>query len=191
VSAPAIRPDDALVIVDVQHDFMPGGVLGVAEGERIIAPIEALAGRFPRVYATRDWHPPGHSSFAEQGGPWPVHCVAGSHGAQLDARIARLPIDRIVDKGVDRQTDGYSAFSGTDLADDLRRHGVRRVFFCGLATDYCVRASALDAKREGFEAIVIPDASAAVKLEPGDERRALEDLKAAGVGLVASGEISR
>lgn len=179
-----IGPDDALIVVDVQHDFLPGGALGVADGERIFAPIAALAPRFGRVYATRDWHPADHTSFAQFGGPWPLHCVAGTHGAQLDPRIERLRIDRIVDKGVDRMTDGYSAFAGTDLADDLRAHGIRRVVVAGLATDYCVKMSALDAKREGFEVAVARDACAAVDIQPGDEERALEELRRAGVRIV-------
>ncbi len=121
-----IRSDDALIVVDVQRDFLPGGALGVAEGERIFAPIERLADRFPRVYATRDWHPANHTSFAQHGGPWPVHCVAGSQGAELDERVARKRIDRIVDKGVDRQTDGYSGFAATDLVSRSARNIVAK-----------------------------------------------------------------
>src|SRR5580693_2492485 len=103
----AIGSDDALVVVDVQHDFLPGGALAVAEGARIFEPINALAPRFHRVYATRDWHPANHSSFAAQGGPWPVHCVAGSHGAAFDPRLDRTHVDVVVDKGIDPATDGY------------------------------------------------------------------------------------
>ena len=184
-----IRPDDALVVVDVQHDFLPGGALGVAEGQRIFAPIDALAPRFSRVYATRDWHPSDHSSFAQHGGPWPVHCVAGSHGAGFDARLDLRQVDVIVDKGVARETDGYSGFAATTLGDDLRAHGIQRVFVCGLATDYCVKATALDALREGFDAVVIADASAAVNVTLGDEARALNELRAAGAGIADSSEL--
>lgn len=184
-----IQPDDALVVVDVQHDFLPGGALGVAEGERIFAPIDALAPRFARVYATRDWHPPDHSSFSAQGGPWPEHCVANSHGAAFDPRLDLGKVDLVVDKGVDRETDGYSGFAATPLADDLRAHGVRRVFVCGLATDYCVKATALDALDDGFEAVVIDDASAAVNVDPADEQLALDDLRAAGVGVAHSTDL--
>src|SRR6202163_4032152 len=108
-----IRPDDALVVVDVQHDFLPGGALGVADGERIFEPIGDLAPRFARVYATRDWHPADHSSFAQHGGPWPVHCVAETRGAELDERLDQRQIDRLLNKGFERQTDGYSGFVGT------------------------------------------------------------------------------
>jgi len=185
-----IKPDDALVIVDVQHDFLPGGALAVAEGERVIEPINALAPRFARVYATRDWHPADHSSYAEHGGPWPVHCVAGTHGAAFHAALQLENVDRVVDKGTDRETDGYSAFAGTDLASDLRAHGVRRVFVAGLATDYCVKASALDARAAGFDVVVIEDAAAAVNVQPDDEVRALEEVRDAGAAVVRSADIT-
>jgi nicotinamidase/pyrazinamidase len=185
-----VQPNDALVIVDVQHDFLPGGALGVAQGERIFAPIGALAPRFARVYATRDWHPGEHSSFAAQGGPWPVHCVADTYGAALDLRLPMEHVDRVVDKGIDVATDGYSGFAATDLAADLRAHGVRRVFVCGLATDYCVKATALDAKTAGFDVVVLEDAAAAVDVNPGDEGRALDELRAAGVAIARSSDVA-
>jgi nicotinamidase/pyrazinamidase len=185
-----IRPDDALVIVDVQHDFLPGGALGVADGERIFEPIDELAPRFARVYATRDWHPADHSSYAEYGGPWPVHCVAGTHGAAFDPRLNLDDVDVVVDKGTDRLTDGYSGFAATSLESDLREHGVRRVFVCGLATDYCVKATALDAKAAGFDAVVIEDAAAAVNVQPGDEERALQEVRDAGVTVAHSSDLT-
>jgi nicotinamidase/pyrazinamidase len=185
-----VGPDDALIVVDVQHDFLPGGALAVATGGRIFAPIDALAPRFRRVYATRDWHPLDHSSYAQFGGPWPVHCVAGTRGAAFDARLDPKKIDVVIDKGVDRATDGYSGFVATQLAGDLRLHGVRRVFVCGLATDYCVKATALDAHAAGFATVVVADASAAVDVEPGDEARALEELRAAGIDVVQSEDIT-
>ena len=185
-----IRPDDALVIVDVQHDFLPGGALGVAEGERVIDPINALAPRFARVYATRDWHPADHSSYAQYGGPWPVHCVAETHGAAFDPRLNLENVDVVVDKGTDRLTDGYSGFAATSLESDLREHGVRRVFVCGLATDYCVKATALDAKAAGFDVVVIEDAAAAVNVQPGDEERALQEVRDAGVAVARSGDLA-
>jgi nicotinamidase/pyrazinamidase len=186
----AIAPDDALIVVDVQHDFLPGGALAVATGDRIFAPIDALAPRFARVYATRDWHPGDHTSYAQYGGPWPVHCVADTHGAAFDPRLDLGKIDQVVNKGTDRDTDGYSGFAATTLADDLRTHAVGRVFVCGLATDYCVKATALDARAAGFATVVIADASAPVDVTPGDEARALDELRAAGVAIVNSGEIT-
>jgi nicotinamidase/pyrazinamidase len=185
-----IRPTDALVIVDVQHDFLPGGALGVAEGERIFDPIDELAPRFARVYATRDWHPADHSSYAQYGGPWPVHCVADTHGAAFDPRLNLENVDVVVDKGTDRLTDGYSGFAATSLESDLREHGVRRVFVCGLATDYCVKATALDAKAAGFDVVVIEDAAAAVNVQPGDEERALRELRDAGVAVARSSDVA-
>jgi nicotinamidase/pyrazinamidase len=185
-----VGPDDALVVVDVQHDFLPGGALAVSTGHRIFEPIAALAPRFRRVYATRDWHPPDHSSYVQHGGPWPVHCVAGTRGAAFDARLDQKSVDAVIDKGIDRETDGYSGFASTQLASDLRVHGVRRVFVCGLATDYCVKATALDAHAAGFETIVVADASAAVEVAPGDEARALEELRNAGIAVVQSEDIT-
>ncbi len=184
-----IQPDDALIVVDVQHDFLPGGALGVAEGERIFEPIDELAPRFARVYATRDWHPADHSSYVEQGGPWPVHCVAGTHGAAFDPRLDLEHVDVVVDKGTDRETDGYSGFAATSLESDLREHGVKRVFVCGLATDYCVKATALDARAAGFEVVVIEDASAAVNVDPADEERALKAVRDAGAAVAQSREV--
>jgi nicotinamidase-related amidase len=184
-----IRPDDALVVVDVQHDFMPGGSLGVEAGERILDPIDDLASRFARVYATRDWHPADHSSFAQYGGPWPVHCVAGTHGAAFHPDLDLQKVDMVVEKGTDRETDGYSAFAATRLEADLRAHGIRRLFICGLATDYCVKASALDARAAGFEVVVIEDAAAAVNVDPGDEERALRAVRDAGAQVARSGDI--
>jgi nicotinamidase/pyrazinamidase len=185
-----VGPDDALIVVDVQHDFLPGGALAVATGDRIFAPIDALAPRFRRVYATRDWHPLDHSSYAQYGGPWPVHCVAGTRGAAFDARLDLKKIDAVIDKGVDRETDGYSGFAATELAGDLRVHGVRRVFVCGLATDYCVKATALDAHAAGFATVVVADASAAVNVQPGDEAKALAELRAVGIDIVQSEDIT-
>jgi nicotinamidase/pyrazinamidase len=186
----ALGPDDALIVVDVQHDFLPGGALAVATGDRIFAPIDALAPRFRRVYATRDWHPLDHSSYAQHGGPWPVHCVAGTRGAAFDSRLDMQKIDTVIDKGVHRATDGYSGFAATELASDLRMHGVKRVFVCGLATDYCVKATALDAHAAGFATVVVSDASAAVNVQPDDETRALDELRRAGIDVVQSGEIT-
>jgi nicotinamidase-related amidase len=185
-----IRPDDALIVVDVQHDFLPGGALGVAEGERIFEPIDELAPRFARVYATRDWHPADHSSYAQYGGPWPVHCVAGTHGAAFDPRLDLDNVDVVIDKGTDRETDGYSGFAATSLESDLREHGVKRVFVCGLATDYCVKATALDARAAGFEVVVIEDAAAAVNVDPADEERALRAIRDAGAAVARSGDIT-
>lgn len=186
----AISPHDALVVVDVQNDFLLGGALAVADGERIFGPINALVPRFARVYATRDWHPADHSSFAAAGGPWPVHCVAHTAGAAFDDRFDLRGVDLIVDKGIDVATDGYSAFAATTLERDLREHGVARVFIAGLATDYCVKATALDAKAAGFDVVVLADAAAAVNVDPADEASALDALRTAGVAVATSAAVT-
>lgn len=182
----SIHEDDALVIVDPQNDFLPGGSLAVAEGNRIFPPINALMPRFRRVYATRDWHPPDHAYFQALGGPWPYHCLQGTPGAEFSPLLDRRQIDSVISKGTDPQTDGYSGFAATDLAEQLRREGIRRIFVCGLATDYCVKATAVEGVANGFEVVVIADAIAAVNVNPGDEEVALEEMRRAGVRMVES-----
>jgi nicotinamidase/pyrazinamidase len=176
----------ALIIVDYQNDFTPpDGALAVPEGDAIAERINALAGsgEYDLVVATRDWHPPDHGSFIAQGGTWPVHCVAGTEGAELDPALDTTAIDVIVDKGQDPGTEGYSGFDGTSLAELLRERGVDHVTVVGLATDYCVKNTALDALREGFPVTVDTTAVRGVEVEPGDSRRALEELRAAGASL--------
>jgi nicotinamidase/pyrazinamidase len=175
---------EALVIVDFQNDFTPGGALAVPDGNAVAAHLNALAAspRFDLVLATRDWHPPDHSSFATQGGRWPVHCVAGTEGAQLHPALDAARVDVIVDKGTDQSTEGYSGFDGTELAALLRGRGIDRVTVAGLATDYCVRATALDALREGFEVIV--DEAGSRGIDPDDAANALDEVRAAGGHVV-------
>jgi nicotinamidase/pyrazinamidase len=177
---------EALVIVDFQNDFTPGGALAVPEGDAVADRLNDLAasGRFDLVVATRDWHPGDHSSFAEQGGPWPVHCVAGTEGAQLHPSLDATRVDVLVDKGGDPATEGYSGFDGTDLAALLRERGIDRVTVAGLATDYCVRATALDALREGFAVTV--DEAGSRGIDPQDAARALDEIRAAGA-IIAGG----
>ena len=176
----------ALLIVDFQNDFTPGGALAVAHGDEIAERINALAasGDYELVVATRDWHPPDHGSFAAQGGPWPVHCVADSPGAQLHPALDASRVDVIVDKGRDAGTEGYSGFEGTDLARVLHDRGIAQVTVVGLATDYCVKNTALDALREGFQVTVDTTAVRGVEVAPGDSERALAEVRAAG-GVMA------
>jgi nicotinamidase/pyrazinamidase len=175
----------ALVIVDFQNDFCPGGALAVPDGDAIAGRLNELAGsgEFDLVVATRDWHPPDHGSFAEHGGPWPVHCVAGTPGAELHQALDPTPIDAIVDKGQDPDTEGYSGFEATELASLLREHDVDHVTVVGLATDYCVKNTALDALREGFSVTVDSTAARGVEVQPGDSERALEEVRAAGASV--------
>ncbi len=172
----------ALVVVDFQNDFTPGGALAVRDGDEIAGPVNALVAteEFDLVVATRDWHPPEHRSFAEHGGPWPVHCVQGTDGAELHPALDPAQVDVIVDKGQDPDTEGYSGFEATDLAALLRARGVDEVTIVGLATDYCVKHTALDALREGFRVTVDPTAVRAVEVQEGDGERALDEVRRAG-----------
>ncbi len=186
-----LDPGPALIVVDVQHDFLPGGALAVPGGDRVIAPIAALAAshRGPVVFS-RDAHPAGHCSFAAQGGAWPEHCVQGTRGAEIHPDLASFAAD-VVAKATSQDADAYSAFDGTGLAGRLRAMNVTRVLVCGLATDYCVKATALDSAREGFATAVITDAVAAVNANPGDGSRALAEIQAAGVAMISSSEAAK
>ena len=181
-----MHPRTALLIVDVQHDFLPGGALGVAHGDEVIAPLLAVAPAADVIVASRDGHPPDHCSFAAQGGPWPPHCVEGTRGAELHEAIAAAGPDHVVVKATSPAVDAYSAFDGTDLADWLRARGIERVAVGGLATDYCVRASALDALAAGFDVVVLEDACRGVDVHEGDSARALDELRAAGARVERS-----
>ena len=142
----------ALLIIDFQNDFTAGGALERAGGDEIAGAVEAaVADHFDVVAATRDWHPPDHASFSEQGGPWPAHCVRGTHGADFHPAMEQVELDAVVDVGQGREDEGYSGFENSDLARILRDRDADEVYVCGLATDYCVRASAIDACRKGFE----------------------------------------
>jgi nicotinamidase/pyrazinamidase len=176
---------EALIVVDVQNDFCPGGALAVSDGDAVLEPVNRLAGSLPFVVATRDWHPPDHGSFVSHGGQWPVHCVQDTPGAALHPGLERDRIDVVVDKGQDPAAPGYSGFEGTpSLESLLREHSVDTVHVTGLALDYCVKATALDARRAGFDVIVHTDATRAVDVEPGDGQRALDELRRAGVEVV-------
>ncbi len=173
---------EALVIVDFQNDFTPGGALAVPGGDAVADHLNELAAdpRFDLVVATRDWHPPDHGSFDSEGGPWPIHCVQDSDGAELHAALDRASIDVVVDKGQNPNTEGYSGFDETGLERLLRERGIDRLTIAGLATDYCVKNTALDALRHGFEVTVDSDGVRGVDVQPGDSERALDELRAAG-----------
>jgi nicotinamidase/pyrazinamidase len=179
---------EGLIVVDFQNDFCPGGALAVAEGDSIAPRLNELAAsdRYDFVVATREWHPPNHGSFTEQGGTWPVHCVQGSEGAELHPALDQSNVDVVLDKGTDPSTEGYSGFDGTNLSDLLREHGIDRVTVVGLATDYCVKNTALDALRNGFEVEIDAEAMRAVNLEPGDDEKAIAEMKEAGAKPLAA-----
>ncbi len=184
-------PEDALIVVDVQNDFLPGGRLAVSGGDAVIAPLNAwlrtFAARGCVTAASRDWHPPRHCSFAGQGGTWPEHCVAGTAGAAFAASLELPGGCRIIEKGTCADREAYSAFSGTSLATELAAAGVRRLWIGGLATDYCVAATARDALALGLEVVVLTGAVRAVDVAPGDGARALAALATDGATLRAAG----
>lgn len=184
----------ALVLVDFQNDFCPGGPLAVKDGDKACAVAMQLLPLFDFVVATQDWHPVNHCSFQDQGGPWPPHCVADTRGAALCPCIDPQALNAIIRKGTDPAREAYSGFDGADaqgtpLETILRSRGITTLFVAGLATDYCVKATALDARQRGFDVRVITDAVAAVNARRGDGDRALAELKKAGVRLVTSKEL--
>lgn len=175
-----LQPDDALLLVDVQRDFLPGGALAVPEGDAVVPVLNryiALAQQHGTpIFASRDWHPAGHCSFRAQGGPWPPHCVAGSEGARIAPGL-ELPANAVVvDKATTQAEDAYSAFSGTTLARQLRARDVKRVYVGGLATDYCVLNTVRDARSEGFEVVLLTDAIRAVNVNADDGARAVAQM---------------
>jgi nicotinamidase/pyrazinamidase len=180
---------DALLVVDPQVDFCPGGALPVPDGDRIFPAVNLAAARLPLVVASRDWHPPDHISFRARGGPWPPHCQAGTPGAEFHAALDSSLVQEVFSKGTDPDLEAYSAFDGTGLAEWLRSRGVNRLYIGGLATDYCVRASVLDARNAGFEVVVLEDAIGAVEVQPGDGERALAEMREAGAGAARSEEL--
>ena len=198
----------ALILVDIQNDFLPGGALAVPHGDQVIPVVNKLQPAFPLVVATQDWHPADHGSFAashpgkkvfEQielnGLPqtlWPVHCVQNTRGAQLATALDQSRIARVFPKGTDASIDSYSGLfdnghlKSTGLGEWLKAQGVTEAFTCGLATDYCVKFTALDAVQMGFKAYLIEDASRGVNLCPDDVKNAIEEMKRAGIAVVQS-----
>jgi nicotinamidase/pyrazinamidase len=207
-----ITPNDVLLVIDVQNDFCPGGQLAVAGGDSIIEPIHQIASRFQHIVLTQDWHPADHASFASAHagkqpydtiempyGPqtlWPDHCVQGTRGARLHPTLHLPRAELILRKGFRRQIDSYSAFfendrtTPTGLAGYLRERSLQRIFLCGLAYDYCVGFSALDARRLGFEAVILHDACRAIDLN-GSVQKIESEFAAANVALINSEDLAR
>ena len=191
MSIPLDPKTDALIVVDVQRDFCPGGALPVPDGDQVIPAVNRALALGPWLtVATRDWHPVDHCSFKAQGGIWPVHCVAGTPGAEFHPALETKGIQHLVSKAATRDAEAYSGFQGTDLASLLRGRGIQRVFVAGLATDYCVKATALDARREGLEVVVLDDAVRGVEVKPGDCARAIHEMTAAGIRFAKAGELT-
>lgn len=186
----AVDERDALIIVDPQNDFCPEGGLPVPHGDEIFGAINQVMPRFSHVLATQDWHPPEHKHFQVHGGPWPHHCLQGTWGAEFHPALDASRVQEVVQKGMDVELDGYSGFAGTDLVERLRGRGVRRVFVAGLATDYCVKATAVEAIDNGFETYVLTDVIRAVDVQPGDGDRALDSMAEAGAKLITTAQLS-
>lgn len=191
--AVSIGKGDALIVVDVQNDFLPGGALAVADGDAIIPPLNKYIAHFADrglpVIATRDWHPPDHMSFASRGGPWPSHCVQGTEGASFATALS-IPCEAyIVSKATSSDEEAYSGFEKTGLDAWLKERRVRRLFIGGLATDVCVLNSVKDALERDYEVFVLDDAVRAVNIHPGDEEKAKEDMRKRGARFITAEQI--
>ena len=175
-----LQPGDGLLVADVQNDFLPGGALGVARGDEIIPVLNRYAVEFRArglpIFASRDWHPPEHCSFREEGGIWPVHCVMGTKGAEFHPDFHLPPSAIVISKATDPKKEAYSAFEGTPLDERLRKTGVRRLFIGGLATDYCVLNTVRDAIKRGYAVCFLMDGIRAVNLQPDDGRKAEDEM---------------
>src|SRR5438445_616962 len=180
----------ALLVVDVQNDFCPGGSLAVAGGDEVVPALNRLMKEFldrnEPVFKTRDWHPAKTKHFAAYGGAWPIHCVQGTRGAEFHPDLLDDPRIKIISKGMNESADGYSGFDGTNLAQLLREEGVEEVWVGGLATDYCVKHTVLDALREGFRVKALADAMRPVNLKPNDGEQAIAEMRNAGAKIVGS-----
>jgi len=188
------RAGDALLIVDVQNDFLPGGNLAVSRGDEVVPELNRYLQIFTLrdlpVYATRDWHPPQHCSFRAQGGPWPPHCVADTHGASFAAALQLSPSAVVISKATRAEKDAYSGFEGTDLDSRLRADNITRLYVGGLATDYCVLNTVRDALKLGFEVLLLGDAIRAVDVQPGDGVRAEAEMVKLGAQRITLQEMA-
>jgi len=186
--------DSALILVDIQNDFCPGGALAVDEGDQIVPTVNRLIPEFPLVISTLDWHPANHISFEKQGGPWPPHCVQGTYGAELHRDLRTDTIAHAFRKASSPEKDDYSEFAGRDISgrsldEVLKGLGVKRVYVVGLATDYCVLETVLDGIKNGYEVYAVTDAMRAVNVNPEDGENALHKMATKGVHLVTSDSV--
>ncbi|MBI2450009.1 MAG: nicotinamidase [Candidatus Nealsonbacteria bacterium] len=181
----------ALIVVDVQKCFCPGGALPVPHGDDVVPVINRIENAFDIIIFTKEGHPENHCSFKEYGGIWPKHGVKNTDGAKFHPELSLPSKIRVmmIEKGTDPNKEAYSGFDGTDLEKLLKENGVKRVYVCGLATDYCVKETALDAKKVGFETYVIIDACRGVNAKHGDVARAIKEMKKAGIQIIISREV--
>jgi len=191
----SLRKGDALSVTDVQNDFLPGGALGVPHGDAIISPLNRVVELFQKngllIFFSRDWHPPDHSSFQDQGGPWPPHCVQKTPGADFPSALKIPEGSILISKGGQKDREQYSTLGARDSegnteSDVMKKRRVRRVFVAGLATDYCVLNSVKDILAEGYEVYVLTDAIRAVNVNPGDGEEALEEMVRGGAKLITT-----
>lgn len=184
------QSNKALIVVDVQNDFTPGGSLAVANGDQVVAPLNKLITEFldrgEPVFKTRDWHSDKTKHFIPYGGIWPIHCVQGTPGAEFHPDLIDDPRITIISKGVDERADGYSGFDGTNLAQLLREQDVEELWIGGLATDYCVKHTVLDALRGGFKVKALADAMRAVNVNPDDGAKAITEMRDAGAEIIGN-----
>ncbi len=189
----SLEKDDALLVVDVQNDFLDGGSLAVSGSMRIIPVINQYIDIFTKaslpVFACRDWHPANHCSFIEKGGIWPVHCVAGSHGAGFHPDLHLPPETYVASKGSNPDREAYSALEGTELEEHLRGQSVRRIFICGLATEYCVLASARDLIKNNYRVGILKDGIRAVNVQPEDGKKAIREMMSLGALILDRQEL--
>lgn len=187
-----LTSNDALIVVDVQKDFLPGGSLATPQGDDVVPVLNQYIERFQRadrpIFATRDWHPADHCSFKAQGGPWPPHCIAGSEGAAFAPDLALPENAAIISKATEKDREAYSGFEGTDLADQLRTLNVERLFIGGLTTDYCVLNTVKDAASQGFSVCLLEDAVRAVKSDDGEKAKA--QMRQLGARFITLGELA-
>ena len=190
-----LQKGDALSITDMQNDFLPGGALGVPDGDKIIPYVNRAIALFKKnnraIFFTRDWHPPDHCSFKDRGGPWPPHCVQNTAGAEFSSELNIPEGSTIISKGLEKNSEQYSTLGGRDADGNtenalMKKSGIRRIFVAGLATDYCVLNSVKDALAEGYEVYVLTDTIRAVDVNPGDGEKALEEMIRAGAKTITT-----
>ena len=188
-----LQSGDVLLVTDIQNDFLPGGALAVSHGDDVIEPLNHYIEMFLEnglpVYATRDWHPPHHSSFKEQGGIWPIHCVQGSSGSQFSSALHLPEQAKIISKATRLDQDAYSSFLGTTLDVQFKKEGIRRIFIGGLTTDYCVLNTVKDALALRYIVYVLNDAIRAVDVNPGDGERAIAEMRGLGAEFIEITEV--
>jgi len=175
-----INKHDALLITDIQVDFLPGGALPVTEGDKIVPVINKYVSKFKaadaHIIASRDWHPPNHISFKDKGGPWPPHCIRDTQGSEFSSALKLPNPTLIISKATEQNREAYSAFDGTNLANELNKLDIKRLFVSGLATDYCVVNTALDALKLGFKVVILMDATLGIDVQQGDVDRAVKTM---------------